>query len=105
MLQWNLWKTQGKHTCCMGTCGKRKENTGVALEPMEKATKTIVCCVGTDWKHKENIGFEWEPIENTLKTQLLRRNLLKTQGKYECCVETYGKQMEKLGFALEPIEN
>ena len=33
-------KTQGKHWCCGGTDGKRKENTGVVLEPTENTRKT-----------------------------------------------------------------
>ena len=32
---WESMKTQGQHKCCVGTNGKRKENKGFTLEPME----------------------------------------------------------------------
>ena len=57
----------------MGTCGKNKENTGVAWEPFENARK-IRFCVGTNGKRKENIGFALEPMENAGAIQVLRGN-------------------------------
>ena len=35
VLHWNRLKTQGKHVFCVGTNGKRKENTAFALEHIE----------------------------------------------------------------------
>ena len=40
VLHWNVLKTIGKHRCCLGTYGKHKENTNVALESMENTWKT-----------------------------------------------------------------
>ena len=60
VLRGHLWKTHGKHTCCVNTYGKRNENTGVALEF----------------------------IENAKKTRALRVNPWKTQGKHMGCVGT-----------------
>ena len=77
MLRWNLWKTQDKYECCVGTNRKRKENISVV----------------------------WKPIENSRRTQVLRGNLFKTQGKQQFCVGTYRKRMENTGLAQEPMEN
>ena len=77
MLRGNLWKTQGKHRCC----------------------------VGSNWKRTENYGFDVEAIENITKTHVFNGNLLKTQGKHKFCVGSYCKRKANTGFALEPIEN
>ena len=61
--------------------------------------------MGTDGKRKENTGVAWEPIENARETQVLRVSLWKPQGKHTCCVETYGKRINKTRVAWEPIEN
>ena len=45
-------------------------------------------------ERKENIDVTWEPIENARNTQVLRGNLLKTQGEHRFCVGTNGKHME-----------
>ena len=90
--------------CCVGAYGKRKENMGVAL--------------GTYRKQTENMCFARVPIENVRKTQVLRKNLLKTQRQHtfyigtlenatnkKCCVGTYGKRKENTHVAREPMEN
>ena len=63
--------------CCVGTNGKRKENTGVEQKRIEQAKKTYIVA--------------WEPMENMRKTYVLRR--------------TYRKHKENTGVAQEPIEN
>ena len=79
VLRWNLWKTQRKHKCCVGTYRKRKENRRSALEPMENERKTQVLRwnqwkrqentrLGAYGKRKENTGFAWEPMENARNT-------------------------------------
>ena len=62
-----ITQTQGKQKWCVGIYGKRKENTGAALEPMENENETQFC-VGTYRKSKENTCVAWEPIENVRKT-------------------------------------
>ena len=72
---------------------------------MESVRKTKVSR-GNLWKRKENTGVAREPIENAQKhTQMLRRNRLKTQRKQRCCLGTYRKQKENIGCALELMEN
>ena len=76
VLRRNRWKTYGKHRCCVGTYRKRKENTGVAWEPMENERKHVCVCVA--WELIENerktLVFN-ETNENTMETVVLRWDL------------------------------
>ena len=85
--------------CCVGTYGKRKDNTGFAFEPMEKKKKTQVVlrnlwktkgkhwlCIGTNRKRQKTV-FALGPMEKSLK-HVLRGILKKTKGKHKLCVGT-----------------
>ena len=56
VLRKNLWKTNGKHMCCVGFVRERNGNTGVAFEVIGNASETLVL-LGNIYKRKENIGF------------------------------------------------
>ena len=47
---------QNKKRCCVGTYGKRKENTCVALEYKKRTQGKFRFCVGTYGKRNENTG-------------------------------------------------
>ena len=72
-----------------------------------------MCCVGSYGKRKENTSVAWERFENTRKTVVLRGNLWKTQGgthllrgnqwtitwKHTFCAGTNEKQKGNTGDA------
>ena len=53
----------------------------------------------------ENAHVHSKANVNKLKAQVLRRNILKTQGKHRFCVGTYWKRKENYRVAREPIKN
>ena len=63
VLRGNLYKTTGKRKFCIGTDWKHKKQNVSAL---------------TNGKRKENTSVALEPIENTWETQMLRGNQWKT---------------------------
>ena len=73
VLRGNLWKKA------------RKENTGVAWEPIQKNMENT-CVAWEPMKTQGKLRFCIGTIENTTETHVLRGNLLKTSGK-----QTHGK--------------
>ena len=77
----------------LGTNGKRKENTNVSWELNANTKKTQVLRRNL-WKTQAKIMvLRWKQ-NNSMKTYVLHKNIKNTLKKHRCCVGTYGKRKE-----------